>query len=966
VRNEAQARWEWLGGFATKDIPKQAGWRWTPAAKRWWTDDDAKAERLQEFGASDVAAHLAKREQARQEALEASRATDADIAVPVPEGRALLPFQRAGVAWALGRPATLLADEMGLGKAQPVSEPVLTPSGWRPIGEIAVGDQVIGASGMPTPVVGVFPQGSQEIYKVTFSDGASTRCTLDHLWTVRDAMGREFVLSLKQMLKDEVLPRPARTGAQSHLRSYEHACGVRDVNGARRWRIPTVKPVEFASDEWLPVDAYLLGRYRGNGRSCIPERYLRAGTAERLALLQGLLDSDGSPMQGGGVAYSSTTERLADAVVELTQSLGGIARKQGSRGTHYPYAGEIRDGRPNWRVNVKLPPEVDPFRSPRKLARWQRPTKYPPARLIDRIEPLGVTEAAVCIRVAAEDQLYVTTHYVVTHNTPQAICVINATPSVRSVLVVAPLSLKLNWTLELRRWLVHPLTMGQATAQEWPATDIVIIHPDVLTRHAEALHARQWDLVVVDECHLFKNPKAKRTVTLLGGGKEPGVTAARKLAMTGTPIPNRPVELLPILRWLDPAVPGSWRRFVTRFCAGHQTRWGWTVTGASHLDELQELLRSTLMVRRRKADVLTELPAKRRQVIILSEEEFTPEVRNALRAERAAKERIEAARREAEEMLAAAEEDTDAYAEAVAQLKEAQSLEFTEISRIRHETALAKAPLVAEHIAALLEGGVDKIGVWAHHKDVIGILANHLGAYGVVAITGDTPADERQGIVERFQADPRVRVFVGSITAAGVGVTLTAASTAVFAELDWVPGNVTQAEDRHHRIGQRDAVLIQHVLADGSIDVTLAETLIAKQEVADAALDDAVTGAPASEAPQVQMWASGAPTPMQRPLSERQERRAQVAATLTPDEVAVIHQGLRIVAGMDADYARELNGVGFSKLDAALGHDLAECSTLTPRQAALGAELVRKYRRQIAPIAPAVIECVETVLARAA
>lgn len=686
VRNEAQARWEWLGGFATKDIPKGAGFRWTPDIKRWWTDDEAKAKRLEGFAASDVVDQLAKRDQARQEALEASRATDAKIEVPVPEGRALLPFQRAGVAWALGRPATLLGDEMGLGK------------------------------------------------------------------------------------------------------------------------------------------------------------------------------------------------------------------------------------------------------------------------------------------------------------TPQAICVINATASARSILIVAPLSLKLNWMLELQRWLVRPLTVGQATAQDWPSTDIVIVHPDVLARHTEALHARQWDLVVVDECHLFKNPKARRTAVLLGAGKTPGVTATRKLAMTGTPIPNRPVELLPILRWLDPSVPGGWRKFVTRYCAGHQTQWGWTVNGASNLGELQELLRSTVMVRRLKSDVLTELPAKRRQVITISEEEFTPDIRTALKAERAAKQRIENARREAEELLASVEEDSEAYADAVAQLQEAQTLEFTEISRVRHETALAKAPLVADHVAALLEGGVDKVGVWAHHKDVIRILADRLAEYGVVTITGDTPAAERQAIVERFQGDshnipagatavttprggtplPNPRVFIGSITAAGVGITLTAASTAVFAELDWVPGNITQAEDRHHRIGQRDAVLIQHVLADGSIDVTLAETLLAKQEVADAALDDAVTPAPAPQAPQAQMAGTQPPAPAQSPLTERQARRAQVAATLTADEVEIIHQGLRIVAGMDTDHARDLNGHGFSKMDATIGHDLAERASLTPRQAALAAELVRKYRKQIAPLAPAVLACVEMVLARAA
>jgi SWI/SNF-related matrix-associated actin-dependent regulator 1 of chromatin subfamily A len=117
-------------------------------------------------------------------------------------------------------------------------------------------------------------------------------------------------------------------------------------------------------------------------------------------------------------------------------------------------------------------------------------------------------------------------------------------------------------------------------------------------------------------------------------------------------------------------------------------------------------------------------------------------------------------------------------------------------------------------------------------------LETGLSKYHPVRLTGLESIEARQRAVDSFQGDSEVRLFVGSIQASGLGITLTAASTVVFAELDWVPGNITQAEDRCHRIGQINSVLIQHVVLDGSIDATLAKTLVKKQEIIDRALDE--------------------------------------------------------------------------------------------------------------------------------
>jgi SNF2 family DNA or RNA helicase len=333
------------------------------------------------------------------------------------------------------------------------------------------------------------------------------------------------------------------------------------------------------------------------------------------------------------------------------------------------------------------------------------------------------------------------------------------------------------------------------------------------------------------------------------------------------------------------------------------------------------------MVRRLKADVLTELPPKRRQIVPLSAKAY----KTVLKAETKAQSDIDADI-EALELardLAEAVGDKAAYDEAVQNLHARHSIAFNEMSMVRHESALAKAPAVADHVDVLLES-VDKLIVMAHHHDVVDLLVERLDEYGVVSLTGRDNQASRQDAVDRFQSDPETRVFVGSIQAAGVGLTLTAASLVVFAELDWVPGNMSQAEDRVHRIGQTDSVLIQHVVIDGSIDATMAHTLVGKQAVIDAALDDDIPDATPTQATPPPVTTERKPLP-----------------TLDASETQAVHDAIRILAGMDEDFAQERNGVGFNGVDTGFGHSLAEMAALTPRQASAGKRMIRKYHRQL-------------------
>ena len=430
-----------------------------------------------------------------------------------------------------------------------------------------------------------------------------------------------------------------------------------------------------------------------------------------------------------------------------------------------------------------------------------------------------------------------------TGKTVQALGLINLIPSIERVLIICPATIKINWSREAEKWLVTPRNIAVINAKDpWPEdADVVIINYDIVGRYRAELRAKTWDLLVVDECHYLKNGKTGRTKEILGkyyrkkADRITPIPAKKKLFLTGTPILNRPAELWTVLKALDPDTWGSWMYFHKRFCDAKHTRFGWDTSGSSNLDELQDKLRSTIMVRRMKAEVLTELPPKVRQVIELPATGTTRKIEAERKAWKQLQEDDLAELYERVEM-AMATDDTDEHRAAVEGLKAGQMAAFGAISRMRKETAIAKIPMVLAHLEQVLENG-KKVVLFAHHHAVIDRLEQELGRE-CVTLDGGTPQDKRQAAIDRFMTDDSCRVFIGSIKAAGVGITLTAASHVIFAELDWTPASLSQAEDRCHRIGQVDSVLVQHLVFEGSLDAIMARKVIAKQIVIDQALDN--------------------------------------------------------------------------------------------------------------------------------
>ena len=418
--------------------------------------------------------------------------------------------------------------------------------------------------------------------------------------------------------------------------------------------------------------------------------------------------------------------------------------------------------------------------------------------------------------------------------TIQAIGVINKT-NPEKVLIVCPATLKLNWKKELERWLVKPYRIHVLNSGEaFPVNiEIVVMNYDIAAKFAKELRAVNWDLFVADEAHYMKNPKAQRTVALLGGKAAKPIQAAKKILLTGTPITNRPIEIFPLVSFLWPSVFSNMWHFAKRYCAATNTGWGWDFSGASNLDELQNLLRANGMIRRLKADVLKELPPKTRQVVILPSDSVSglikKETEQAKKFEGEMK-RLRAAVREAKE-----QQDESAYKAAIGQLRQANNIAFTEMAAIRKELAIAKIPFAVEYVKNMVEEG-EKVVVMAHHREVVDQLQAEFGLQAV-KLYGGMSEVEKSANVDRFQNDPSCKVFIGSIHAAGVGITLTAAQKMLFAELDWTPANMLQAEDRIHRIGQEGNALIQQLVFDGSLDAKMAETLVRKMEVIEKALD---------------------------------------------------------------------------------------------------------------------------------
>jgi SWI/SNF-related matrix-associated actin-dependent regulator 1 of chromatin subfamily A len=317
-------------------------------------------------------------------------------------------------------------------------------------------------------------------------------------------------------------------------------------------------------------------------------------------------------------------------------------------------------------------------------------------------------------------------------------------------------------------------------------------------------------VMIVDESHYIKSNKAQRTKAV----KELSKVVQHKIFLSGTPITNRPSEFYTVLNMLDPRNFSSWMRYVKRYCGAYHDGFGWNVSGATHTDELFEKINGKVMLRRKKADVLKDLPSKSRFVVpmdISNRKEYNKASNDLVGWIRTMK--------------------GDARA-----MKAATAEALVRFGYLKQLSAEGKREYALQWIKDSLDSN-GKLILFAVHHVMIDFLADELRNYYPAIVDGRTSMENRQKAVDKFQNDPDCRIFIGNIKAAGVGLTLTASSNVVFLEFPWTPGDLDQAEDRAHRIGQEEQVNIWYLVAANTIEEEIAELLDEKRKVLDAVLD---------------------------------------------------------------------------------------------------------------------------------
>ncbi|KAK9967715.1 hypothetical protein ABG768_002092 [Culter alburnus] len=390
------------------------------------------------------------------------------------------------------------------------------------------------------------------------------------------------------------------------------------------------------------------------------------------------------------------------------------------------------------------------------------------------------------------------------------------------LLIVVPSSLKYPWIEELEKWIpeLDPrdinLVESKTDTMSISTSKVTILGYGLLTTDArpllEALNKQRFGVVLVDESHYLKSRNAARSKILV-----PVIqNAKRAILLTGTPALGRPEELFMQIEALYPRRFGTWSDYAKKYCNAHYKFFGarrqWDCRGASHLDELHQRL-SEIMIRRLKNQVLTQLPPKIRQRIPFD------------LPKDAAKE-ASASFEQWEKLMSSESEN---------QFVEVMSL----ITHMYKQTAVAKAGAVKDYIKMMLETEQLKFLVFAHHLSMLQACTEAVieAKASYIRIDGSVPSAERIQLVHRFQNDPDTRVAILSIQAAGQGLTFTAASHVVFAELYWNPGHIKQAEDRAHRIGQTTTVHIHYLIAKGTFDTVMWAMLNRKETVTGSALN---------------------------------------------------------------------------------------------------------------------------------
>ena len=782
-------------------------------------------------------------------------------------------------------PGHLLADDVGLGKEQPIDTKVLTPNGWVELGSIVSGDFVVGSDGQPTRVTGVFPQGVKRCYRVSLSDGASVEAGEDHLWAVDRwkkygasegrRMGKERLVLTTQQLKDRPVIQIPKTE--------DRRKSTYNLEGKTLFIPLLSEPVEYATGKALFIPGYLLGQLIANGdcaastpkittfvddwpevemylrevdtpfgsikqyknviqanvlggaellwyyglegtksrEKFIPAAYLIAPIKERIALFHGLMDADGSVSKSNNrITYHTLSRELAYDFRVLVEGLGGIAVVH----EHDRW----REDKPvEYVICVRMPSDIPPFRIARKLSKYKvlkSGAKTAPRRTVQSVEYSRSTEC-VCISVAAEDNLYVTERFILTHNSIQVCHVLDGLKQFRPFLIVSIQEAHRVWTgpdSDAAKYYGLKVEQLRGRTNDIEAlfeskADGYFINFQILGDWIDVISMWvQPKIVIIDEIHEVRNVRTKTHKACLRLCRQKQVY--KRFGLTATPIVN---NLADIYGQLNLVQPRHWGTFVdfagqsitsfgTRYCNGYMGEYGWILEGESNVDELRKRLESAT-TRRTQQQVNQHLPQKIRNSILIKEEDFDNN-------------EYEKAK-------------TGAYDKALPPGTKGEVLQ--RLGRMCLGVSLAKIKPTLKRVQELITAGHTRIIVLSYFQRTCSELVKKSkkqlkGCMVVGPYHGGTPKTRREEHLASFgrTSGEFPIIFFATIKTVGAATNdLVVADRMVVSDLFWVPMRFIQAEGRICRTGQKAAkVGIDYIQSDTEIDRKLFEHLERKSK----------------------------------------------------------------------------------------------------------------------------------------
>jgi SWI/SNF-related matrix-associated actin-dependent regulator 1 of chromatin subfamily A len=386
---------------------------------------------------------------------------------------------------------------------------------------------------------------------------------------------------------------------------------------------------------------------------------------------------------------------------------------------------------------------------------------------------------------------------------------------VKKILIICPASLKINWQREIENYTDRStfIAEGKKFSTEH---DFVIVNYDILknfhdkdprNREDSELIKGDFDLVILDEAHMVSNAQAQRTKIINNFVKD----IKRVWLLTGTPMTSRPMNYYNLLHIIESPVAQNWKAYAIRYCQGYQFNAGgrkvWNVTGASNLEELRERT-SGQILRRLKEEVL-DLPDKIISPVYLRI--VSQEYKNLMGEYR--------------EWYKNNSEESSSL-----------TVQFSKLMQVRKLIANEKVSQTIEFAENIIDQG-KKVIIFTNFTDTLQSIYQHFGK-SAVYLDGSCSNSVRQQAVDRFQTDDKIKVFVGNLKAAGVGLTLTAAEVVIMNDLSFVPAEHSQAEDRAYRFGQKSNVLVYYPIFENTIEKTIYDVLNKKKRIISTVLGD--------------------------------------------------------------------------------------------------------------------------------